>query len=161
MIEPKRATAPLSSPQTPQMRPERSPFWWLRWVPAVLLIVLTLDLLYIVGSVAIVPVLASFAFAYILNPLVSYLEKRGLSRALASFAALISVILAAMGFLTFVIPDLWEQSIAAGQKVFAYMTPENAHRQRVALRRYSPVLDRIAGDKLEQFISDPKSVIDS
>lgn len=156
MNEPKRTTAPLSSYIIP---PERPPFWWLRWVPAVILIILTLDLLYIVGSVAIVPVLASFAFAYILNPLVSYLGKRGVSRAVAAFVALLLVSLAAIGFLTFVIPDLWEQSISAGQKVMTYMTPENAHRQRAALRRYSPALDRIAGAKIEQFIGDPTSVI--
>ncbi|HKP87610.1 MAG TPA: AI-2E family transporter [Blastocatellia bacterium] len=156
MIEPKHRTAPLSSPQT---RPERAPFWWLRWVPAVVFTILILDLLYILGSVAIVPVLASFAFAYILNPFVSYLKKRGLSRALAAFAALLMVTLTVVGFLTFVIPDLWEQSIIAGQKVMSYMTPENAHRQRAALRRYSPALDRIAGAKLEQFISDPTAVI--
>src|SRR6185295_12602271 len=112
MIEPKRTTAPLVSPQTP---PERPPFWWLRCVPAVVFFILVLDLVYIIGSVAIVPVLASFALAYILNPLVSFFENRGLSRAIAAGAALILVTLAVMGFLTFVIPDLWEQSIAAGQ----------------------------------------------
>jgi predicted PurR-regulated permease PerM len=158
MIEPKRKTAPLSSPL---QRPDRPPFWWLRWVPAVIFAVITLDLIYILGSVAIVPVLASFALAYILNPFVSYLEKRGLSRALAAFAALMLVALAVVGFLTFVIPDLWEQSISAGQKVMTYMTPDNAHRQRAALRRYSPALDKVAGAKVEQFISDPASVIGS
>jgi predicted PurR-regulated permease PerM len=158
MIEQKRNTAQLASPVTP---PQRTPFWWLRWVPAVIFIVFALDLLYIIGSVAIVPVLASFALAYVLNPLVSYMGKRGLSRALSAFAALLTVTLAVVCFLTFVIPDLWEQSIAAGQKIMTYMTPENAHRQRVALRRYSPVLDRIAGAKLEQFIADPSAVIGS
>ncbi|HKS39960.1 MAG TPA: AI-2E family transporter [Blastocatellia bacterium] len=158
MFDPKRTTAPLVSPQTP---PQRSPFWWLRWVPAVIFFIIVLDLLYVIGTVAIVPVLASFALAYILNPFVSFFEKRGISRAIAAAAALIIVTLAFMGFLTFVIPDLWEQSISAGQKVMAYMTPENAARQRAALRRYSPVLDRMAGVKLEQFIKDPSSVIGS
>ena len=158
MIEPKRTTAPLVSPQTP---PERSPFWWLRWVPAVIFFIVVLDLVYIIGTVAIVPVLASFALAYILNPLVSFFENRGVSRAIAAAAALIIVTLSVLGFLTFVIPDLWEQSISAGQKVMTYMTPDNARRQRVALRRYSPVLDRMVGPKLEQFISDPATVIGS
>jgi len=36
----------------------RSPFWWLRWVPAVVLTVLLLQLLYVAARVAIVPVLA-------------------------------------------------------------------------------------------------------
>ncbi|MGA9770587.1 MAG: AI-2E family transporter [Blastocatellia bacterium] len=158
MFEPKRTTAPLVSPQTP---PQRSPFWWLRWVPTVILLVFILDLLYIIGTVAIVPVLASFAMAYILNPLVSYFEKRGVSRAISAAAALLLVMIAVIGFLTFVIPDLLEQSITAGQKAATYMTPENASRQRAALRRYSPVLDRMAGDRLEQFIRDPSSVVGS
>ncbi|MFP5264001.1 MAG: AI-2E family transporter [Blastocatellia bacterium] len=158
MLTQKRTTAPLSSPAQPR---ERSPFWWLRWVPAVVLAVLLLDLLYILGSVAIVPVLASFAIAYILNPVVYQIERRGLSRALSAFAALIIVTLTIAGFLTFVIPSLWQESINAGQKVMTYMTPENARRQRAALRRYSPVLDRVLGERTEQFIADPASVIGS
>jgi predicted PurR-regulated permease PerM len=53
----------------------RSPFWWLRWVPAVVLTVLLLQLFYVAGRVAIVPVLASFALAYLLNPLVERFER--------------------------------------------------------------------------------------
>jgi predicted PurR-regulated permease PerM len=41
------------------------------------------------------------------------------------------------------------------------MTPENAHRQRTALRRYSPVLDRLMGERLEKLISNPAEVIGS
>jgi hypothetical protein len=59
---------------------ERSPFWWLRWVPTVVVSVAVLYFLYVVGSVAIVPVLASFALAYLFNPIVYQAEKRGLSR---------------------------------------------------------------------------------
>ena len=158
MIEPKRTTAQLVSPLTP---PQRSHFWWVRWVPAVIFLIVVADLVYIIGTVAIVPVLASFALAYILNPLVTFFENRGISRAIAAAAALIIVTLAVMGFLTFIIPDLWDESISAGQKVMTYMTPDNARRQRVALRRYSPLLDRMAGEKLEKFISDPASVIGS
>src|SRR5215216_2282926 len=130
MFTHKRTTAPLASPV--QSR-ERSPFWWLRWVPTVVLIVLLLDFIYIVGSVAIVPVLASFAIAYVLNPLVYQIEKRGLSRALSALAALMIVTLAIAGFLAFVTPELWEKSIDAGQKVMTYMTAENGRRQRAAI----------------------------
>jgi len=130
-------------------------------VPAAILAILLLDLIYILGSVAIVPVLASFAIAYILNPLVSYIEKLGLSRALAAIAAILIVTLSIAAFLTFVIPELWEKSIDAGQKVMTYMTPENGRRQRAALRRYSPLLDRIAGERLENLISNPAAAIGS
>ena len=63
----------------------RSPFWWLRWVPAVVLAVLMPQLLYVAGRVAVVPVLASFALAYLVNPLVERFEARGLSRTVASY----------------------------------------------------------------------------
>ena len=49
---------------------ERSPFWWLRWVPTVVISFLVIYFLYVVGRVAIVPVFASFALAYLLNPIV-------------------------------------------------------------------------------------------
>jgi predicted PurR-regulated permease PerM len=128
-------------------------------VPAVFLTILLLDLIYILGSVAIVPVLASFAIAYILNPLVYNIEKLGLTRALAAVAAIVIVTLSIAAFLTFVIPELWDKSIDAGQKVMAYMTPENGRRQRAALRRYSPLLDRIAGERLENLISNPAAAV--
>jgi predicted PurR-regulated permease PerM len=158
MLTQKRTTAPLVSPDAGR---ERSPFWWLRWVPAVIFVIVFLDLIYIIGSVAIVPVLASFAIAYILNPLAYQIERRGLSRALSAFLALAVVTLSIAGFLTFVIPELWDESIIAGQKVMTYMTPDNARRQRTALRRYSPVLDRLMGERLEKLISDPAAVIGS
>src|SRR3712207_2494199 len=96
---------------------ERSPFWWLRWVPTVVVSVLTLYFLYVVGSVAIVPVLASFALAYLLNPIVLQGERRGLSRTTSAIAAILLVTLVAVGFLAYVVPDLWAESAKAGQQI--------------------------------------------
>ncbi len=148
----------LPSPESPE---PRTPFWWLRWVPAIAFIVILLDLVYVVGRLVLVPVLASFALAYLLHPIVYHLERRGLSRPLAALAALLIVTFTAVGLLMFIIPGLWEQSIAVGQSLMAYFTPESAARQRTALRRYSPALDRIAGEHIEHFIRDPSSVVGS
>jgi predicted PurR-regulated permease PerM len=148
-------------PPAPESPEHRSPFWWLRWVPAIVFIVILLDLVYVVGRLALVPVLASFALAYLLHPIVNHMERRGLSRPLAALAALLIVTLAAVGLLIFIIPGLWEQSIAVGQNMMAYFTSENAARQRAGLRRYSPALDRIAGERIEHFIRDPSSVVGS
>jgi hypothetical protein len=60
-------------------------------VPAVVLTVLLLQLLYVAGRMAIVPVLAAFALAYLLDPFVERLERRGLSRTVASLAAMLLV----------------------------------------------------------------------
>jgi predicted PurR-regulated permease PerM len=56
---------------------------------------------------------------------------------------------------------LWEQSIAVGTNLMVYFTPQNALRQRAALRRYSPGLERVAGDRIERFIRDPSGVLGS
>lgn len=95
-----RLTAPTARPTTFRIE-ERTPLWWLRWVPAALLVVVILYLVYIVGRVAIIPVLASFGIAYVLNPIVEAFQKRGFSRALASLTAL--VIVAAAIVLFFVV----------------------------------------------------------
>lgn len=152
---------PKPHPPSPESPEQPSPFWWFRWVPTVVFIVLLLDLLYVVGRLALVPVLASFALAYLLNPIVYHLEQRGLSRPIAALGALLIVTLVAVGFLLFIIPGLWEQSIAVGKNLMVYFTPQNAARQRAALRRYSPPLDRMAGDYVEQFIRDPSVLLGS
>ena len=134
---------------------ERTPFWWLRWVPTVIMSVLILYFLYVVGSVAIVPVLASFALAYLLNPIVYQAEKYGLSRTMSSIVAILLVTLVITAFMAYVVPDLWAESTKAGSRIAENFTPENAARQRAVLRRYSPALEAVAGDKIEQFLSDP------
>ena len=133
----------------------RSPFWWFRWVPTVVVSAIVIYLIYVIGSVVVVPVLASFALAYLLNPLVFWFEKRGLSRTVSAVGAILVVSIAIGAFLAYVLPDLWSQSSAAGQKIAESFTPENAARQRRFLRRFSPALERVAGDKIEQFLSDP------
>lgn len=139
---------------------ERPPFWWLRWVPTVIVSVLVLYFLYVIGRVAIVPVLASFALAYLLNPIVFWGEKRGLSRVFSAIIAISLVTLAIAGFLAYVVPDLWSETSKASQKLAENFTPENAARQRELLRRYSPALEKVAGARIEQFLSDPANALD-
>lgn len=138
-----------------------SPLWWLRWVPAVILIILLLQFLYIVGRVAIVPVLASFALAYMLNPLVRIIERRGFSRPVATIMTISFMFTAIVLLLAFVLPDLLEQGVAAGEKIMQQLTPENARRQRIVLRRYSPVLDNFLGPRLEEIFRNPAQAIGS
>ncbi len=140
---------------------ERSPFWWLRWVPTVVVSTLVLYFLYVIGSVAIVPVLASFALAYLLNPIVLQCEKRGLSRTMSSIVTILLVTLVGTAFFAYVVPELWAESSKAGSKIAESFTPENAVRQRAILKRYSPALERVAGDRIEKFLSDPVSVINN
>ncbi len=134
---------------------EQTPFWWLRWVPTVVISAIILYFLYVVGSVAIVPMLVSFALAYLLNPIVYQAEKRGLSRTMSSIVAILVVALVITAFMAYVVPDMWAESTKAGSKIAENFTPENAVRQRAVLKRYSPALEKVAGDKIEKFLSDP------
>lgn len=138
-----------------QSEEERSPFWWLRWVPTVVVSIVILYFLYVVGSVAIVPVLVSFALAYLLNPIVYQGERQGLSRTWSAIAAILMVALVVTAFMAYVVPDLWSETTKAGSKIAENFTPENAARQRAYLRRYSPPLEAVAGERIEQFLSNP------
>jgi predicted PurR-regulated permease PerM len=100
-------------------------------------------------------VLASFALAYLLNPLVFRGEQLGLSRPVASIGAILLVSIVIGGFLAYVVPDMWAESSKAGKAISESFTPENAVRQRAFLKRYSPALERVAGDKIEKFLADP------
>lgn len=138
----------------------RSPFWWFRWVPTAIVTLISLWVIYKIGTVVIVPVLASIAFAYLLNPLVLHLEKFGLSRGVSSFTAILGVSLAVIAFFSYVVPEIWTQASVAGQRMVESFTPENAARQRRYLRRFSPALERVVGDTVEQFLSDPVAFYD-
>ena len=129
-------------------------------MPTVVVSALVLYALYVVGSVVIIPVLASIALAYLLNPMVLQLERRGLSRSVSAAVSIIVVGLAIAAFFSYVLPDLWTQGSRAGQKLAESFTPENAARQRQWLARVSPALERVAGDKIEQFLSDPVAFYD-
>jgi predicted PurR-regulated permease PerM len=131
------------------------------YVPMAVLAVLILYLFYVVGSVAIIPVLASFALAYMLNPLVRQIERSGLSRTVSVVFAITIVSVVASAFLLFVIPDLWARGAAAGEKIMPYFSPENAAEQRAVLRRYSPFIDRVAGDEIEHLLADPREALGS
>ncbi|HYO84238.1 MAG TPA: AI-2E family transporter [Bryobacteraceae bacterium] len=137
---------------------ERAPFWWLRWVPAAVLTFALLYLAYIVGRVAIVPVLSSFAIAYVMNPIVVGFEKRGITRWLAAIAAMMVVGICIALFLWFVVPDLWQEAAKAGEAIMANLNPAKARQARAELREFSPLLDRMVGYRLEQFLRSPESL---
>ena len=136
-----------------------SPIWWLRWIPILVITLVVLQLLYVVGRVAIVPVLASFATAYLLNPLVCRLVDRGLSRALAAFVSLVVVGVVVTSLLGFIIPELWQETTTAAERLSSSVSAERITEYRATLRRYSPVADNLLGDRFEQWLRDPASIV--
>jgi predicted PurR-regulated permease PerM len=84
-----------------------------------------------------------------------------MSQALAALLTLLVVHLCIVAFLLFVIPGIWQESLEAGQTITQKFTPDNATRYRTAIRRYSPVLDKMVGERVERFIRDPSEVFGS
>jgi predicted PurR-regulated permease PerM len=155
---PRLATTPIVRPQPTPL--ERPPFWWIRWVPTALLVAVLTYLFYIIGRVAIVPVLASLALAYVLNPVVEVFERRGFSRIISASLALLLVTACVLLFIWFVIPDLWNQTAAAGDTVLKAFTEKNAEQVRAKIHEISPLADRIIGYRVYNFIRNPNSVIE-
>lgn len=151
----KNAVAPIFKKQ------HVTPYWWIRWVPGFLLTVVLLYVFYIVGRIAVVPVLASFALAYILNPFAEKFQASGLSRGLSAFFAL-ALVGSALGlFLWFVIPDLWTHASAAGDIVMRQFSEGNAVYVRKQIHEFSPMLDRLIGYRIYQFLRNPNGFIDA
>lgn len=140
---------------------ERPPFWWIRWVPTALLVILVTYFVYVVGRVAIVPVLASLALAYVLNPIVETFESRGFSRMIAAVVALLLVGSGIALFLWFVVPDLWTQAMNASDAILASFTEKNALELRARIRELSPLLDRVLGYRVYRFVRNPNALIEA
>lgn len=139
----------------------RTPFWWLRWVPAFLLAAAVLYLIYIVGRVAIVPVLASFAIAYVINPIAEGVVARGFARWVGALAAIILVTLVVLVFLWFVIPDLWAQFVNATDIILRNLNEQNARKVRAQIREVSPMLDGMIGWRIQQYVRSPDRIMEA
>ena len=61
----------------------RPPFWWVRWVPIALLIAGLITLTIVIGGKVLVPLLVSFALAFMLEPLADWFQRRSHSRSAA------------------------------------------------------------------------------
>lgn len=154
---PRLAQAP--QPRSFRPSPDHAPFWWIRWIPTAILTATVVYLAYIVGRVAIIPVLASLALAYVMNPIVEIFERRGFSRLWAALIALLIVTAVAILFLWFVVPDLWLQSANASDIVLRSFTEENAVKARNTIRELSPLLDRMIGYRVYRFLRSPEPLI--
>lgn len=152
LMVPPRSRVTIQDPQ---------PFWWLRWVPSLVFAGLVLYFVYVVGRVAIVPVLASLAIAYVISPIAEGFENSGASRAMAALAAIVLVFLLIAGFLGFVIPDLWENSAKASEVVVRNLNEVNAREARSILQEFSPLLDRVIGWRVYKFLQSPDALMEA
>jgi predicted PurR-regulated permease PerM len=95
-----------------------SPFWWARYVPlALLLLVIGALLLFVTGPV-LVPLLLSFALAFMLEPLADWYQRR--FRSSRNSAVLFALSLATFGVLGIIIgllPSVYSQFVESMEKM--------------------------------------------
>lgn len=89
--------------------PNRSPFWWIRWVPLVLLLVALVVLTIHIGQSVLVPLLVSFALTMMIEPIVEWYERHGLSRNPAVLMGMGSTLAVIILVLLFLVPSVWAQ----------------------------------------------------
>lgn len=143
---------------------------WPRWTPwlaiaiAVLLLTgLALETLDRIGDVVwpiFVPLLVSFALAYILDPVVAWLERAGLARRRAILVTLLGASVLLVLFLLFVVPRLAAQFAEAAeglpllvQRLLAEVQPALG-----ALRRINEGLFQSVNARIESYAADPGQV---
>src|SRR5438128_2592975 len=87
------------------------PLEWMRWIPAALIVAIIITGIAIGSRVILVPLLSSFALAYMLEPLVEVIERRGWARVPAVLVTLAIATIALSLALIFVIPSIWSQLV--------------------------------------------------
>src|SRR6218665_254168 len=70
----------------------------------------------------LLPFILGLIFAYLLNPLVNYLQKRGLSRSWATAVVMFSVTGIIVGAFVMFVPQVVAQGIGLGQALPGYVT---------------------------------------
>ncbi len=93
------------------------PLEWMRWIPAALILFILLAGIVIGSRVILVPLLSSFALAYMLEPLVELFERRGWSRTVAVLVTLVIAIVVLTLALIFVIPSIWSQLVKSYEQL--------------------------------------------
>jgi predicted PurR-regulated permease PerM len=106
---------PAESAEASEYR--RNPLEWFRWIPALILALLILAVLFISSQVILIPLLSSLALAYMLEPVVEWFERRGWSRSVAVLLTLTAASLATILILLFVLPGIWEQLTRSYEKL--------------------------------------------
>lgn len=94
--------------ETPVIR-SRSPFWWARYVPATLAVLILLGLMLAIGGPVLVPLLLSFALAFMLEPLTDWFQRRRFSRHASVMLAMTVATLAVAVLLLVLLPNAWHQ----------------------------------------------------
>lgn len=95
-----------------------SPFWWARYIPVTLLLLVILVLLLFVSGPVLVPLILSFALAFMLEPMVDWFQRR--FRSTRNAAVLFALSVSTLGVLVIIIallPSVYRQFVESAQKL--------------------------------------------
>jgi predicted PurR-regulated permease PerM len=139
----------------------RPPFWWVRWIPAALLIAGLIALTIVIGGNVLVPLLVSFALAFMLEPLADWFQRRGRSRSVAVLLTLGSTVLMGALLLLFLLPGIYHQFIESIEKLPLALRAVAARAQHLlgfARERLSPEVFARLQAAVADFENDPSAV---
>lgn len=109
--------------------------------------------LLIVFSDIFLPLLLGFGIAYLLDPAVSWLERKGWRRSLGVIALTLVLVLVITGFFLYLVPAMGEEIRRMGERL-----PEYGERLRGQIE---PLLDRVQARYPEQFVEARNRVIEA
>jgi predicted PurR-regulated permease PerM len=139
----------------------RLQFWWFRWIPGVVLLVaLSLAALKI-GRTVLLPLVVSFALAFMLEPFVDWLERRQHSRNRAVLLSMGVAVLAITFLLIFLVPSIWAQLGESLEKLPLALLAIAARGKLLMVWMHdhlSPALFQRLQAALEQFEKDPSAL---
>jgi predicted PurR-regulated permease PerM len=139
----------------------RPPFWWVRWIPAALLIASLIALTIAIGGNVLVPLLVSFALAFMLEPLADWFQRRGRSRSAAVLLTLASAVLLVALLLLFLLPGIYRQLIESIEKLPLALRAVAAWAQHLlgfARERLSPEVFARLQAAVADFENDPSAL---
>lgn len=141
---------------------DSSPFWWARYVPVALLVLVVGALLLFVGGPVLVPLLLSFALAFMLEPPTDWFQRR--FRSTRNAAVLFSMSVATFAFLILLIgllPGIYNQFGESAEKMPLAITAARARFQDLlvyAQENLSPTLFSSLQDFIRNFQEDPSAI---
>ncbi len=140
---------------------QKAPLWWARWVPAALLITGLIVLTILIGSTVLVPLLLSFALAFMLEPVADRFERRGHSRNAAVLLTLLVTIIAALLVFGLLLPSIYHQFGESVEKLPLALRAASARVQALldyAHGQLSPQLYARLQAAITDFQNDPSAI---
>jgi predicted PurR-regulated permease PerM len=130
------------------------PIEWMRWIPAIILAVVFLIVLFISIRIILVPLLCSLALAYLLAPMVSWFERRGWSRISSVLLGMTAATVILVLVLIFIVPGVWSQLMKT-YELAKEMVSNTARLEELLakIQRLSPQFAKFAKPQFEDLMN--------